>query len=88
MERRAIADRRQVHMFFANDRRTGPHDRRGADIRREQRAKEIKKIKALMAYKEKEQDAPAKSSTLTRKRIAYIGVVLAIVVIVIAMLTT
>ncbi|GAB6904769.1 hypothetical protein DESC_750021 [Desulfosarcina cetonica] len=87
MERRVNADRRKVHMFFDNDRRKGPHDRRGADMRREERARQIKKIKALTEFKEMEKKRPAKSPVITARQLVYVAVALLILVLAIALLT-
>lgn len=79
MERRKEPDRRQTHMFVSNERRTGPFDRRGADMRRLEREEEIRKIEKLRAYRQKDSTPPPAAPLLTRKRLVYIGIALVLI---------
>ncbi|BBO90148.1 hypothetical protein [Desulfosarcina ovata] len=87
MERRIGIDRRQVHMFFANERRTGPHDRRGADARRQERARQIKKIDTIRSYKEKTRNASGVSPVSSSRRMVYVGVALLIILVIVLFAT-
>lgn len=81
MERRVSGDRRQDHVFVANDRRSGPYDRRNASSRLQAREAERAKIERIRAFKQKEQTAPKKAPLLTKQRLVYLGVALLIIVI-------
>ena len=84
MERRRIPDRRKTHMFFSDERRTGPFDRRNADARRRERAQEIAKIKKIREYKEQDVVGmtPSTTPTITRKRLAAVGLIVLLLAIV------
>jgi hypothetical protein len=82
MERRKIPDRRKVHMFVFEEQRTGPHDRRGAENRRLERAREMEKIKRIQAFKEQDRaSATPAEPILTKKQLAYIGLALLLLAI-------
>ena len=51
MERRRIADRRKMHLFVAEERRTGPHDRRGAHKKRQAWQREREKVEKIKDYR-------------------------------------
>ena len=52
MERRKTEDRRQFHVFVADDQREGPYERRDDDARRWEREQEKAKIERIRAFKE------------------------------------
>lgn len=83
MERRKVPDRRKVHTFFSDERRTGPFDRRNADARRRERAEEMKKINEIRMFKE--QDTSSATTTAAppsrRKQLIVAGLVLFLLVI-------
>ncbi len=81
MERRATADRRLVHVFVSDERRNGPYERRGADIRHLERERERKKIERIRAFKEKGQPSPPATPVITKKRLIYVGLALLIIVV-------
>ncbi|WP_155323849.1 hypothetical protein [Desulfosarcina ovata] len=87
MERRIGIDRRQVHMFVANERRIGPYDRRGADTRRQERAQQIKKIDTIRSYKEKTRSASGVSPAFSSRRMVYVGVILLIILVILLFAT-
>ena len=68
-------------MFVSNERRTGPFDRRGAAMRHREREMEIRKIKQLRRYKEKDRATPSAEPLLTRKRLTLLGLALVLIVI-------
>ena len=83
MERRMTADRRKLHMFFSNERRTGPFDRRNADVRRRERAQEMEKIKKIREFRKNETPpAPSAKPMLTRTRLVAVGLALLLLAIV------
>jgi hypothetical protein len=86
MERRKIADRRKLHMFFSDERRTGPFDRRNADARRRERAQEMEKIKKIRQFRENE-TPPASSARpiLTRTQLVAVGLALLLLAIVLVL---
>lgn len=83
MERRKISDRRKMHSFFSDERRTGPFDRRNADARHRERAEEMKKIQEIRGYKEKGASHPTPAATLSsrHKQLVAVGLVLLLVAI-------
>jgi hypothetical protein len=80
MERRKTENRRQVHLYVADDRRTGPFDRRGDDIRRRERMQEREKIERIRAFKEKDTSTPTDTPTMTKKRLVFACLVLLVIV--------
>lgn len=73
MERRVTADRRQAHLFVANDRRTGPFDRRETDSRRREWATQQAKIARIRTYKQKSRPSSPDQPLFTTKRLVMIG---------------
>ena len=83
MERRKIADRRKLHMFFSDERRIGPFDRRNADVRRRERAKEMEKINKIGQFKKDETPpVPTASPRLTTKQLVALGLALFLLAII------
>lgn len=83
VERRTLADRRKVHMFVSEERRKGPHDRRGAEQRRRERTLEREKIEKIQSFKEKKKlPASPASPVITKKLLVCIGLTLLLLVIV------
>lgn len=80
MERRKTENRRQVHLYVADDRRTGPFDRRGDDVRRRERMQEREKIERIRAFKDRDRSSPPDSPTMTKKRLVFAGLVLLLIV--------
>ena len=80
MERRVTGDRRQAHVFVADDRRSGPFDRRNASSRLQAREAERAKIERIRAFKHKDQTAPEKAPLFTKQRLIFLGVALLIIV--------
>ena len=76
MERRNTDNRRQVHMFVAEDRRDGPYERRDDEARRRERERERKKIESIQSFKEKDNVPPPATPMITKKRLVYIGLAL------------
>ncbi len=89
MERRQTAERRQVHLFVAEDRRKGPYDRRRANLRLVDLEKERAKIERIRAYREKDKDKPesTKAPLFSTNRLIYLGLVLVIVLAVLFLIT-
>lgn len=89
MERRQTAERRQVHLFVAEDRRKGPYDRRKANLRLVDLEKERAKIERIRAFREKDKNKhePAKAPLLSTKRLIYVGLVLVIVLAALFLMT-
>lgn len=83
MERRKIPDRRKVHMFFSDERRAGPFDRRNADAKRRERAEEMQKIKEIRKFKEKAAipATPAATPKLNQKQLIAVGLALVLLAI-------
>lgn len=83
MERRKLADRRRMHVFVSDERRTGPFDRRNADARRRDRAEEMKKISEIRKFKEEEasRPVPASATTPRRKQLLVLGIVVLLLAI-------
>jgi hypothetical protein len=81
MERRQTAERRQVHLFVAEDRRRGPHDRRKANLRLVDLEKERAKIERIRALKEKDKTKHESTNRplFPTNRLIYLGLVLVIV---------
>jgi hypothetical protein len=86
MERRKTEDRRQVHVFVADDQREGPYERRDDDARRLKREQEKAKIERIRAYKEKDKASPSASPMITKQRLIYIGLSLLVIAVVIMLL--
>ncbi|WP_319405853.1 hypothetical protein [uncultured Desulfosarcina sp.] len=86
MERRKNQDRRQVHVFVADDRRDGPYERRDDDARRWEREQERAKIERIRAFKEKNKASTSALPRITTKRLVYIGLALLILVVAIMLL--
>lgn len=80
MERRQTAERRKIHMFVSEERRTGPHERRGADARRRESAREREKIARIRAFKEKDKVSVPARPLITRKRLLFVGLGLLIII--------
>jgi len=85
MERRKMPDRRRVHVFVSQDRRTGPYDRRGASSRLRERAQEMEKIKRIQSFKEKDKIAAPAAFGLDKKRIIFL--VLAALILIVALIS-
>jgi hypothetical protein len=68
-------------MFVSNERRTGPFDRRGADMRHRERQMELRKIKQLRRYKERDRATPSAEPLLNKKRLTLLGLALVLIVI-------
>lgn len=83
MERRKIPDRRKVHLFISEERRTGPFDRRNADVRRRERAEELKKIQDIRRFRERDpvSPTPAGADYPGRKKLVAVGVALLLLAI-------
>lgn len=83
MERRQIPERRKIHTFFSDERRTGPFDRRNADARHRERAAEMEKIKEIRTYKAKDagQPSPVAIPPSRRKQLVAAGLVLLLLAI-------
>lgn len=83
MERRQNPDRRKIHTFFSDERRTGPFDRRNADARLRERVEEMEKIKEIRSYKEKAagQASPVTKPPSRRKQLVAAGLVLLLLAI-------
>lgn len=83
MERRKTPDRRKIHTFFSDERRTGPFDRRNADARHRERVEEMKKIKEIRDYKEKDAShvIPVAIPPSRRKQLVAVGLVLLLLAI-------
>jgi hypothetical protein len=81
MERRTTETRRQDHVFVADERRQGPHDRRGDEARRRERERERKKIESIRAFKEKDKSPSPSAPMITNKRLMYLGVILLVLVV-------
>ncbi|HSO17927.1 MAG TPA: hypothetical protein VLT88_00630 [Desulfosarcina sp.] len=80
MERRTTDDRRQDHLYVADERRAGPYDRRNADARLQQREAERAKIERIRSFKQKDRNAAHATPLLTKKRLLILtGVLLAAV---------
>ena len=86
MERRKGADRRQVHVFVSNDRRNGPHDRRGDEFRRRERAREREKIERIQAFKEKAKAPSSAAPMITKKRLLCVGLAILVAAAIIILL--
>ena len=86
MERRKTDNRRQVHMFVADDRRDGPFERRDDETRRREREREREKIDRIRAIKEKNNVPPPATPMITKKRLVYIGLALLVVVVALMLL--
>ncbi|MCB2148818.1 MAG: hypothetical protein KQI81_20225 [Deltaproteobacteria bacterium] len=86
MERRKTEDRRQVHVFVADDRRDGPYERRNDDARRWEREQERAKIARIRAFKEKNKASPSTSPMIPKKQLVYIGLALLVIAVVIILL--
>ncbi len=86
MERRKTENRRQVHLYVADDRRAGPFDRRGDDIRRRERIKEREKIERIRAFKDKDKSSPTGTPMMTRKRLVFAGLALLVIVVALMLL--
>jgi hypothetical protein len=80
MERRKTENRRQVHLYVADDRRSGPFDRRGDDVRRRERMQEREKIERIRAFKDRDRSSPSDTPTMTKKRLVVAGLVLLVIV--------
>lgn len=85
MDRRKLPDRRKVHVFVANERRTGPSDRRNADARRRERAEEREKINQIRRFKDKDtvHAIPAAASQSRRRQLVIVGVALLLLVVIV-----
>ena len=83
MERRQGADRRQMHMFVSQDRRSGPFDRRGAAGRQHERMQERQAIERIRAYKEKDRADRKTAPLLTRKQVVYLSLTLLIILVIV-----
>ena len=81
MERRQSTERREAHAFVSDDRRTGPHDRRGAEARRLDREREQEKIDRIRAYKTRDSQPSPATSRKTGKRWALLGIVLGAIIV-------
>lgn len=81
MERRRTADRRETHLYVAEDRREGPHDRRGAGVRYQEREQERAKIERIRAYREKDKAASHSAPLFSKKRLVYLGITLLVVIV-------
>ncbi|MBC2711960.1 MAG: hypothetical protein HGJ94_13515 [Desulfosarcina sp.] len=81
MERRETEDRRQVHMFVAQERRDGPYERRGDATRRRERKQEREKIERIRAFKEKKKASLPVTPVMTKKRWVYLGLALLVIVV-------
>jgi hypothetical protein len=81
MERRMTADRRLIHVFVADERRSGPYNRRGAETRHRERDAEKEKIERIRAFKK--QSHPSRSATplITKKRLIYLSLALLLIVV-------
>ena len=80
MERRKSPDRRKMHVFFSDERRLGPFDRRDAAERLEQRKREMEKIEKIKAYRQRDAAANTPSPTQGTGRFKW-AVVLGLVVV-------
>jgi hypothetical protein len=89
MERRQTAERRQVHLFVAEDRREGPHDRRKAHLKLVDLEQERAKIERIRAFKAKDKNKTesTKSPLFSTNRLIYLGVVLVIVLAALLLIT-
>ena len=87
MERRQGADRRQMHVFVSEDRRTGPFDRRGAAGRQHERMQEKQAIERIRAYKEKDKADRKTAPRLTRKQVTYLSLALLIILVIVILAT-
>lgn len=74
-------------MFVSDERRTGPFDRRGADTRRLEREREIRKIEEIRSYKAKNSAPPPAEPLLNRKRLTFLGLALVLIVIAVLMVS-
>ena len=81
MERRTGDSRRQHHAFVSDDRRDGPYERRGDDVRRRERELEREKIEKIRAFKEKDNIPSPGPPIITRQRLIYLGIAMLVVVI-------
>ena len=81
MERRETADRRQDHLYVANERRSGPHDRRNASTRQREREAERAKIEKIRAFKQKDQSASRGKPLFTTQRLLILGGILLVILI-------
>jgi hypothetical protein len=81
MEKRKRADRREAHLFVADERRKGPHERRGADSRLLERERERQKIERIRAFKEKDKTVSHSAPLFTKKRLLYLGLALLVVMV-------
>ncbi|MFO7715519.1 hypothetical protein [Desulfosarcina sp.] len=66
------ADRRLIHVFVSDERRSGPHERRGAEIRHLESMRERQKIERIRAFKQKGQSAQPATPMVTKKRLTYL----------------
>jgi hypothetical protein len=83
MERRILADRRQMHVFVFEDRRSGPFDRRDKNHRRREVEEQREKIERIRAFKARDKAAASASPPLlTRKRLTWIGLAFLLLVVV------
>lgn len=76
MEKRKAEQRRQIHMFVADDRRNGPYERRDDDARRRERAHQLEKIERIRSFKDEDQTSPPVTPMITTKRVVYFGMAL------------
>jgi len=81
MERRKAEERRQAHVFVADDRREGPHERRADEARRRERERERKKIERIRAFKQQDNVPSPAAAMLTKKRLIYLACVFLILVV-------
>lgn len=81
MERRETADRRQAHLFVADERRSGPYDRRNASTRQQEREAERAKIERIRAFKQKDRSASHGKPLFTKQRLLILGGILLVIII-------
>lgn len=71
----------KAHVFVADDRREGPHERRADEARRRERERERKKIERIRAFKQQDNVPSPAAPMLTKKRLIYLACVLLILVV-------
>jgi hypothetical protein len=86
MERRAAEIRRQDHLFVADERREGPHDRRGDEARRRERMREQEKIEKIRAFKARDKPSPSDTLMINKKRLVFLGLALLVIVVALILL--
>jgi hypothetical protein len=81
MERRMTPDRRLIHIFVADERRSGPYNRRGAETRHRERESEREKIARIRAFKEQSQSSSSTQPLITKKHLFFLGLALLIILV-------